>query len=259
MLFAVFLLSLGMVSAYVRPLLALLSSPGATLSIPIPDTPVKIAEESQACVHTATCSWNPRRQRGQSSPYSPASFALIKKDVPPGCKVTFASVLSRHGSLSYRGEEEDLPRTASEDPEQHPDVWKRLRAYQGNTISRFLRRMISPWPARSKRCSLAYSFSSATKIWPEVSSVLLSGNLDPTQFWTQRIPSFAGILYAKRKNPHPHLSSVLVISEEDDAKNPLNHGTCKRFEDGLKFELVAEKKNACLKIWAPSVMHDAPQ
>ncbi|KAG6193274.1 hypothetical protein E4U35_005658 [Claviceps purpurea] len=229
MLFAVFLLSLGIVSAQDRG-------------------------ESQACVNSATCSWNPRRQWGQYSPYSPAPSTLIKKDVPPGCKVTFASVLSRHGSRFPTEEKRETYRELLQRIQENVRMYGRGYGFIKEYDIQILEENDLTVAGKNEMIQSGIQFFKRYEnlAWSVLSPfVRVSGSdaiLDSAHSFIR------GFFYAKRRNPRPHLSNVLIISEEDDAKNPLNHGTCKGFEDGLKSELLAAKKNAWLNIWAPSVM-----
>ncbi|KAF5133624.1 3-phytase A [Metarhizium anisopliae] len=54
--------------------------------------------DSESCVNNGSCTHDFRKHWGQYSPYFSAHKGSIKPDIPSGCEVTFASILSRHGS-----------------------------------------------------------------------------------------------------------------------------------------------------------------
>ncbi|KAK8929848.1 3-phytase A [Metarhizium anisopliae] len=54
--------------------------------------------DSKSCVNNGSCTHDFRKHWGQYSPYFSAHKGSIKPDIPSGCEVTFASILSRHGS-----------------------------------------------------------------------------------------------------------------------------------------------------------------
>ncbi|KAG5931321.1 hypothetical protein E4U60_006200 [Claviceps pazoutovae] len=234
MLFAVFLLLLGAAFAQERT-------------------------ESQYCFNAATCSINPSKQWGPYSPYFSAPPAFHSTEVPRGCKVTFASVLSRHGS-------------------RFPTK-KKSQAYR-NLVERIQRDVQTYGPGYGWIKNYRYSLGQNDLTPPGRKELFRSGvqffkryenlgrrNLRPfirasgSDRVIKSAEHFARGFYrakgffARIKSFGRYTNKMVVIPEQKGVMNPLTHGNCKSFEAGLHAKNASDAKNAWLKIWGTPVMN----
>ncbi|KAG6033621.1 hypothetical protein E4U19_006338 [Claviceps sp. Clav32 group G5] len=228
MLFAVFLLPLGIASAQRRA-------------------------ENPSCVHTATCNWDSRRLWGQYSPYSPAPPALINKDVPPGCKVTFASILSRHGSRLPTQEKTQAYRELLERIQTDVRMYGRGYAFLKTYEFKLGENDLTVAGKNELVQSGVQFFKRYEKLgWSTISPFVRASGSDAV---VKSAQSFVrGFFWAKHKDARPHLRGIVTISEEQDVGNPLKFGACDNFEAGLDAEPFAEQKDTWLKTWATPIM-----
>ncbi|KAG6030723.1 hypothetical protein E4U19_000295 [Claviceps sp. Clav32 group G5] len=208
----------------------------------------------QSCVNTATCSSDPSKFWGQYTPYSAALPTFVESEVPRGCKVTFASVLSRHGSR--------YP-TTQKSHEYHKLV-ERIRR-NVRTYGRgygWIRNFEYPLGENDLTATGRNElFQSGVQFFKRYDNL---GRRTVRPFvrtsGSDRVVKSAelfirGFFSAKGNDHRQHMGRMLIIPEDKGVKNPLHHGNCGTFEEGLHSETVYKPINAWLKIWATPVMN----
>ncbi|KAG6247002.1 hypothetical protein E4U24_003398 [Claviceps purpurea] len=208
----------------------------------------------QSCVNTATCSSDPSMFWGQYTPYSAALPTFVESEVPRGCKVTFASVLSRHGSR--------YP-TAQKSHEYHKLV-ERIRR-NVRTYGRgygWIRNFEYPLGENDLTATGRNElFQSGVQFFKRYDNL---GRKTVRPFvrtsGSDRVVKSAelfirGFFSAKGNDNRKHMGRMLIIPEDKGVKNPLHHGNCGTFEEGLHSETLVKPINAWLKIWATPIMN----
>ncbi|KAG6105711.1 hypothetical protein E4U31_001257 [Claviceps sp. LM219 group G6] len=208
----------------------------------------------QSCVNTATCSSDSSMFWGQYTPYSAALPNLVESEVPRGCKVTFASVLSRHGSR--------YP-TSQKSHEYHKLV-ERIRR-NVRTYGRgygWIRNFEYPLGENDLTTTGRNElFQSGVQFFKRYDNL---GRRTVRPFvrtsGSDRVVKSAelfirGFFSAKGNDNRQHMGRMLIIPEDKGVKNPLHHGNCGAFEEGLHSETLSKPINAWLKIWATPVMN----
>ncbi|KAG6075251.1 hypothetical protein E4U30_004174 [Claviceps sp. LM220 group G6] len=210
--------------------------------------------DAQSCVNTATCSSDPTKFWGQYTPYSAALPTFVDSEVPRGCRVTFASVLSRHGS--------HYPTT----PKSH-EYHKLVERIRRNvrTYGRgygWIRNFEYPLGENDLTLSGKNElFQSGVQFFKRYNNL---GRRTVGPFvrtsGSDRVVKSAelfvrGFSSAKGNDHRQHVGRLLIIPEDKGVKNPLHHGNCGAFEDGLHSETLYKPSNAWLKMWATPVMN----
>ncbi|KAK2595912.1 hypothetical protein QQS21_006507 [Conoideocrella luteorostrata] len=209
--------------------------------------------DPKSCADSASCTYNPHKHWGQYSPYFSAPHGSIKPEVPSGCEVNFASVLSRHGSR-YPTENKSkaykkLIERIQKDVKNFGKGFEVIKQYKytlgvNNLTSYGENELIKSGKTFFKR----YQKLAEESTHPFVRS---SGS-DRVVLSAERF--LHGFYKAKGKDGGKYLKDILVIPEGEGFNNTLDHGTCKNFEEGHDSDLGDVKKAAWRKIWATPIM-----
>ncbi|KAG6041680.1 hypothetical protein E4U41_002954 [Claviceps citrina] len=206
--------------------------------------------DPRSCVDNASCGHNARKHWGQYSPYFSAPRGSIKPDVPSGCEVNFASVLSRHGSRyptknkskAYRNVIERIQR----DVRHYAKGYEFIKHYNYSLGTNDLTAHGEEELYQSgKKFFKRYRKLAKKSVRPFVRA---SGS-DRVIRSAERF--VLGFYKARGQDGGQYLTDILVIPEREGYNNPLDHGNCKAFEDAPK---TGGQKNAWRKVWATAVM-----
>ncbi|TWU75545.1 hypothetical protein ED733_006045 [Metarhizium rileyi] len=209
--------------------------------------------DTKSCVTDGSCTHNSHKHWGQYSPYFSAHKGSIKPDIPPGCEVTFASILSRHGSRyptagkskAYK----DMVERIQQDVKDFGKGSEFLKDYKYNLRSDDLTAFGEQEMVKSgKKFYKRYQKLAEDTTHPFVRA---SGSERVVMSAQQFVHGF---YKAKGKNGSKYLEDILVIPEGNGFNNTLDHGTCGAFEDGPNAELAHDKQAPWEKIWATPVM-----
>ncbi|KAG6003677.1 hypothetical protein E4U43_000889 [Claviceps pusilla] len=213
-------------------------------------------KETVHCVNskTASCRYDARKHWGQYSPYFSAPRGSIKSDVPSGCKVTFASVLSRHGSRyptkSKSKAYKDLIGRIQRDAKSYGKGYEFIKYYNYSLGADDLTRHGEHELYQSgKKFMKRYKKLAKESTHPFVRASG-SDRVIKSAEWFLR-----GFYKGKSRNGDKYLSDIFVIPERKGFNNPLDHGNCKAFEDARHSSLAGEQKNAWREIWATPIMN----
>ncbi|KHN97890.1 phytase [Metarhizium album ARSEF 1941] len=209
--------------------------------------------DSKSCVNNGSCSHDFRKHWGQYSPYFSADPGPIKPDVPSGCDLTFASILSRHGSRNP---------TAGKS-QAYKDLIERIQ----KDVKRYGKGF-----GFLKKYKYALGFDDLTALGEQ--EMVKSGNKFFERY--QKLAEHAahpfvrasgsdrviksaqnfvhGFYEAKAENGSKYLKDILVLPEGNDSNNTLDHGTCGAFENGPDAELAHDKQARWRNIWATPIM-----
>ncbi|KAG5918592.1 hypothetical protein E4U53_004085 [Claviceps sorghi] len=208
------------------------------------------------CFSNTSCYYDSRKHWGQYSPYFSAPAGSIKPDVPSGCKVTFASVLSRHGSRyptknkskAYKKLIERIQR----DVTHYGKGYEFIQHYNYSLGANDLTQHGKDELLESGKAFLKRYKKLAKKSKNSHPFVRASGS-DRVIASAQNF--LRGFYKAKGRKGGKYLDDILVIPESEGIKNPLDHGNCKAFEDARDSKRAGEQKNAWREIWATPVMN----
>ncbi|KAH0600570.1 hypothetical protein MHUMG1_01568 [Metarhizium humberi] len=209
--------------------------------------------DSKSCVNNGSCTHDFRKHWGQYSPYFSAHKGSIKPDIPSGCEVTFASILSRHGSRNPTAGKskayKDLVERIQKDVKDYGKGFEFLKDYKYTLGSDDLTPLGEQEMVKSgKKFFKRYQKLAEDSTHPFVRA---SGS--------ERVVMSAqdfvhGFYKAKGKNGSKYLEDILVIPEDNGSNNTLDHGTCGAFETGPNAELAHDKQAPWKNIWATPIM-----
>ncbi|KAG5982417.1 hypothetical protein E4U55_001924 [Claviceps digitariae] len=211
-------------------------------------------KDARCCVDTASCHYDPRKHWGQYSPYFSAPRGSIKPDVPSGCKVTFASVLSRHGaryptkgkSKAYK----NLIQRIQRDVKNYGKGFEFIKHYNYSLGADDLTRRGEDELFQSgKKFMKRYRKLAKATRDPFVRASGSDRVIKSAEYFLR------GFYKESGRKGRKYLRNIFVIPEREGVNNPLDHGNCKAFEDARHSSLAGEQKKAWRKIWATPVMN----
>jgi len=173
--------------------------------------------------------------------------------VPSGCKLTFASVLSRHGSRyptknkskAYK----DLIGRIQRDVKNYGKGYEFIKHYNYSLGANDLTGHGEDELFQSGKKFMKLYGKLAKKTSHPFVRASGSDRVIKSAEWFLR-----GFYKGKSRDGGEHLSDILVIPEREGIKNPLDHGNCKAFENARDSSLAGEQKKAWRKIWATPIM-----
>ncbi|KAG6000051.1 hypothetical protein E4U21_005988 [Claviceps maximensis] len=211
-------------------------------------------KDTRFCVDTASCRYDPRKHWGQYSPYFSAPRGTYKPDVPAGCKVTFASVLSRHGSRyptkskseAYKDLIERIQRNVKNYGKGYEFVAHYNYSLGVNDLTRHGEdELFQSGKTFMKRYRKLVKESTHPFVRASGSDRVIK-----SAEWFLR-----GFYRGKSRDGAKYWSDILVIPEREGISNPLDHGNCKAFEDSRHSSLAGEQKKAWRTVWAIPIMN----
>ncbi|CAL5873652.1 uncharacterized protein PFLUO_LOCUS7934 [Penicillium psychrofluorescens] len=191
---------------------------------------------------------------GMYSPYfSLASESSLSGDVPPGCQITFAQVLSRHGarypteSKSYKYAK--LVAAIQANVTSFTGKYAFLRSYNYSLISEDL----TPFGKDQMVDSGVKFYQRYEALAAQTVPFIRASGSDRVVLSGEKF--IEGFQKAKDsdQNADPHQSSPeisVVIPEESGFNNSLDHGSCPRFEDS---ELGEKVEDHWIGIFVPPI------
>lgn len=209
--------------------------------------------DTKSCVNNASCRFNSHKHWGQYSPYFSAPRGSHKPDMPSGCQVTFASVLSRHGSRFPTKKKSEAYKSLIEriqrDVKNYGKGYDFIKHYNYSLGSDDLTlRGENELIKSGKKFFQRYEKLAKETTHPFVRASGSDRVISSAERFIQ------GFYKAKGQDDGKYLTDILVIPEGKRFKNPLDHGSCKAFEHGPDSGLGDESKRAWMKIWATPVM-----
>ncbi|OAA69020.1 3-phytase B precursor [Cordyceps fumosorosea ARSEF 2679] len=204
---------------------------------------------SKCCTEKATCSGS-LGTWGQYSPWAPAP-SKVDPAIPPECKVTFAQVLSRHGSrgptadkgAKYAAFVEELQDSITE----YAEGFKFLKDYKYDLTTDDLSPYGENEMVESGKLFYSRYKNLAAKTEPFVRASGSGRVIMSAQNFTQ------GYYGAQGRNGDDFAARILVIPEEEGYNNTLEHGSCKLFEEGPGKKEGSAKQKKWKEIWVPPV------
>ncbi|QUC16695.1 uncharacterized protein UV8b_00936 [Ustilaginoidea virens] len=208
---------------------------------------------SKSCVDNASCTYNSHKYWGQYSPYFVAPDPSRKPDIPAGCHITFASVLSRHGSrLPTAGKSHAYKKLVDrlhKDVQVYAKGFKFIKKYKYSLGADDLTAYgEGELVASGKRFFKRYrKLAEHSKLPPFVRA---SGS-ERVVMSAERF--MQGYSRAKGRENDKDVANILVIPEGDGFNNTLDHGNCAAFEEGPISEMGNESKAAWRNVWAAPI------
>ncbi|KAF4587539.1 histidine acid phosphatase [Ophiocordyceps camponoti-floridani] len=204
------------------------------------------APDKQCLLPSASLEW------AQYSPFAPAP-SVIDAATPAGCRLTFGSVLSRHGSRfptrrmakdKYAPLFEHLQRSVTE----FRPGFEFLRDFELDPRYDELTALGKLEMVESGRAFFHRyrDLASSTRLFIRAAGsdrVIMSA-----QNFTQ------GFSAAQGRDPSDAIAGILIIPEEEGVNNTLDHSGCPAFEDGPAADVRAEKQKPWKKMWATPIM-----
>ncbi|KAJ6444253.1 histidine acid phosphatase [Purpureocillium lavendulum] len=202
-------------------------------------------EETGSCTGTSPHTW------GQYSPFF-SSPSTIDPVVPKGCELTFAAVLSRHGSryptaakaASYAALVDRIHASVGE----YPKGFEFLHGYA------FPHRFddLTLYGQKELARSGATFFQRYKKLASDSEPFIRAAGSPRVIMSAQ---NFTHAYYqAQGKDSDGPVTKILVLPETKGFNNSLNHGTCAAFETGPWSNLGREKEDTWRAIWAAPIM-----
>lgn len=207
------------------------------------DSPMR-CERTANCTDTSTHLW------GQYSPVFSVP-SKISSDIPEGCEVTFASVLSRHGARDPTASKSKI----------YQDLIERIQ----NSVTHydhgfeFIKDVEYKLGAdQLTEFGVQQMIDSGTTFFERYPK--LAKNSDPfiraagSQRVIESATNFTKGFYASRREDSGDAGrDVLVVPEEEGYNNTLNHGACTAFEEGPAADIRQRKQAAWKNIWVPPI------
>ncbi|EGX94700.1 3-phytase B precursor [Cordyceps militaris CM01] len=204
---------------------------------------------STCCTKKATCSGS-LGTWGQYSPWAPAP-SEVDPATPSECKVTFAQILSRHGS---RGPSADkgvkyaaVVKELQDSITKYTQGFEFLKDYKYNLIPDDLSLYGEAEMVESGKLFYNRYKDLASETEPFVRASGSGRVIMSAQNFTH------GYYGAQGRDGDDFASRVLVIPEEEGYNNTLEHGNCKLFEDGPGKKEGSAKQKEWKDIWVPPV------
>lgn len=199
----------------------------------------------KGCEQNGTCTAISKHTWGQYSPYFAAPSELSSA-VPEGCKVTFAQILSRHGSRSPTADKarvyDDLLQTLRDNVTDYATGYEFIKDYTPPFVPDELttygeNELVTAGALFSKRYN--------SLIQDKPMFVRASGS--------HRVivsaEKFAQGFYSDSN----HSDDILVIPEESGFNNTLDHGGCSAFEDGDGKKQGKKKQKEWMAKFVPAI------
>lgn len=186
---------------------------------------------------------------GQYSPYFSVPSA-IKDEVPHGCSITFAQILSRHGARDPTASKTAVYNATIK------QIHANVKTYEGEYA--FLKdfeyvlgadqlTQFGQQGLVNSGIKFYYRYRNLAKhVDPFVRSSGQARVVESAVNWTQ------GFYEAKKEQSHDTYPSV-VIPEEDGVNNTLNHALCTAFEDGPDSEIGGNAQKIWQNIFVPPI------
>ncbi|KFH44539.1 3-phytase A-like protein [Hapsidospora chrysogenum ATCC 11550] len=202
-------------------------------------------EEDGSCVGTSPRLW------GQYSPFFSVP-SEVDPDIPAGCEVTFASVLSRHGARDPTIRKTVLYADVIERIQRHVTDYgsgfEFLQDYKytlGNDqLTSFGEQQMV---ASGEAFGLRYR-ALVEKHDPFIRAAGQGRVIVSAEKFTQGL--YAGL---EGRDGDEQIGDILILPETDGFNNSLNHGACLVFENGPSSELGHERQDAWRETWLPPV------
>lgn len=187
---------------------------------------------------------------GQYSPWEPSPSELDPA-IPSDCKVTFAQILSRHGS---RGPSTDkgeryaaLVKELHESVTEYSEGFEFFKDYKYKLIPDDL----SLYGENEMVDSGRLFYTRYHNLVSETEPFVRASGSDRVIMSAQ---NFTHGYYDSQGRPSDEFEAkILVIPEQDGYNNTLEHGSCKEFEEGPGKKDGAKKQREWKEIWVPPV------
>ncbi|OAA80847.1 3-phytase B precursor [Akanthomyces lecanii RCEF 1005] len=204
---------------------------------------------SKCCTKTATCSGS-LGTWGQYSPWGPAP-SKIDPAIPSECKVTFAQILSRHGSRGPSADKGEkyaaLVKELQESVTEYTKGFEFFKDYKYELIPDDL----SLYGENEMVDSGKLFYNRYKNLVSETEPFVRASGSGRVIMSAQNFTH--GYYEAQGRNDGDFASRILVIPEEEGYNNTLEHGSCKLFEDGPGKKEGSAKQKEWKDIWVPSV------
>ncbi|KAJ2971892.1 hypothetical protein NQ176_g7470 [Zarea fungicola] len=204
---------------------------------------------SRCCTKKATCSGS-RGTWGQYSPWANAP-STIDPAIPYECKVTFAQILSRHGS---RGPSADKgARYAALVKDLHESVTKYTGGLEFVKDYKYtlMPDDLSLYGENEMVGSGKHFYSRYKNLVSETEPFVRASGSGRVIMSAQNFTH--GYYEAQGRDADDFVPQILVIPEEAGYNNTLEHGSCKLFEEGPGKKEGVLKQKEWKDIWVPPV------
>lgn len=175
----------------------------------------------------------------------------IDDAIPSECKVTFAQILSRHGSRgpsSDKGKKySSLVREVQDSVTEYTKGLEFIKDYKYALIPDDLSQYGEEEMVKSGQVFYQRYKDLVADTEPFVRASGSGRVIMSAQNFTH------GYYEAQGRNGDDFASRILVIPEQDGFNNTLEHGNCKAFEEGPGKKAGAAKQKEWKEIWAPAV------
>ncbi|KXT04293.1 hypothetical protein AC578_7967 [Pseudocercospora eumusae] len=196
------------------------------------------------------------RYWGQYSPFFSVPSS-ISTDVPLGCTVTFANILSRHGARDPTASKTKVYNATIQkihaNVKSYPDKYAFLKDYQytlgADQLTLFgEQEMINSGTKFYQRYELL-----ANHVTPFVRSSSEDRVVESAMNWTQGFhrAKTAGPLTLGRDTAYPY--PIVVISEDAGSNNTLSHDLCTSFENGPDSTIAANAQEIWANTFVPAI------
>lgn len=222
------------------------------VEIPLPTNAVhgRRAVAIQGCEETASCTQVSKQSWGQYSPYF-AAPSEIDPAIPSGCKVTFAQVLSRHGSRN------PTSKKADEYIGMIQDIQESVSEY-GKGFE-FLESYAPAFDADELTVSGENELSTAgVEFFNRYSDLARQSEPFIRASGSNRVivsaANFSQGFYGAQGKVSPGLKDILVIPEGDGFNNTLDPKSCPVFTNGAGKDLAKKKQGEWKKKFMPPLI-----
>ncbi|KAI9167229.1 3-phytase A [Paramyrothecium foliicola] len=204
-----------------------------------------------ACELVGNCTGISQHIWGQYSPFFPVP-SEIETSTPPGCEVTFALVLARHGARDPTARMTDnyasfIKRIQSASSTYGPGL-EFLADYEYNLGKDQLTTFGKDEMRQAGDAFYQRYKSLADSSEPFIRAAGSDRVVDSAELFTK------GFYYSRNGTNDAPLSDILVLPETEGFNNTLNHGSCPAFELGPAAKLKHEKQQVWKQIWAKPIM-----
>ncbi|KAH6607855.1 3-phytase A [Trichoderma cornu-damae] len=208
------------------------------------------ANQGTACEAVGNCTTDSSHAWGQYSPVFSVP-STIDASVPPGCNVTFAQILARHGaraptknkSDAYRAMIERIQRTVEDYGRGYDFLQDYDYSLGADDLTLFGEQQLVD---SGVAFYLRYRDLAA-----ESDPFVRASGSDRVIASAQRFVE--GYYTAQGRNASSPTKGILVLPEQPGFNNTLDHGACPAFEGGPASGIRAESQRAWLDVFGPAI------
>ncbi|KAK3111362.1 hypothetical protein LTR53_013478, partial [Teratosphaeriaceae sp. CCFEE 6253] len=193
---------------------------------------------------------------GQYSPYFSVPSS-ISDDIPRGCSVTFAQILSRHGARDPTASKTKVYNATIQKLHTNTKAFTGIYSFLADYEYTLGADQLTTFGQQELVNSGIKYYSRYEKLARNaVPFVRSSGEarvVESAQNWTQ---GFHDAKLADRgswRSPATYPYPILVIPEADGENNTLNHGLCDAFENGPDDDIAGDAQAAWVSVFIPPI------